>query len=163
MTQENKIADNTEGATKFGRRSTDNTGSKGDISQSKGDKLRSVFNGLGLAFILTVCVTTGRLLGQMDSNVKGIDDNKVAIKETLVVVRDLVVALNKSNVLQEQRDIQQKESDKRFEEKFDDANDKLDRINDGVQKNRESIIILQNSGGKLSLKDKTKVDFIAMR
>ena len=156
MPQEDKIADNAEDTRKFGRRSTDNPGFKGSVSQASNSNWRSVFNGLGLAFILTVCVTTGRLLGQMDSNVKEIDTAKQERKELMKQILDVVIVLKEQNV-------QQRESDKRFEEKFDDANDKLDRINDGVQKNRESIIILQNSGGKLSGRDKTKVDYLAMR
>ena len=141
-----KDADNREDITKHGRRATDDPAIKTDIPQQVRSNWYNVFNGLGLAFLLTMAVGTGKFIGQMGTNVGDIDDNKVAIKAILQQNQELIIAIKEQN-------IQQKESDKRFEEKFDDANEKLEKINDGVQKNRENIIILQN--GKMSMRDNT--------
>ena len=146
-------ANNTEDIRKHGRRKTDNQPNEEVFPSAKGSNWGNVFNGLGLAFLLTMAVATGKFLGQMGTNVDDIAENKSNIEKMLEQNQELIIALKEQN-------IQQKESDKRFEEKFDDANNKLDRINDGVQKNRESIIILQN--GKVSLKDNTVVN-VAMR
>ena len=163
---EKKIADNTENTGKYGRRATDNPSFKEDIPQTSGNNWRSIFNGLGLAFILTVCVTTGRLLGQMDSNVKNIDKHDQ--KFELVIKRlekgdlerlALLKSLEKSNEINQQRNIQQEKSDERFEGMFQDANEKLDDIKDGVFKNQKDIIILQQ---KVSVKDKLSLYDIAM-
>jgi len=150
---EPKIADNAKDTPKHGRRSTDDPKFKENMPSPVHSNWRSVFNGLGLAFILTVAVASGKLLGRVDANSVDIEEAKNERKEIIVEIRELVYALKDQN-------IQQKESGKRFEEKFDDANEKLDKINEGVQKNRENIIILQN--GKVSMRDKTSVK-VAMR
>jgi hypothetical protein len=148
-----KIADNREDTAKHGRRATDHIEDEAVLSQASSGLWNIIRNSIGVAFVLTVCVGVGRFSGQVDSNVKSIDENKVAIKEILIQNNTLLLALTAQN-------IQQKESDKRFEEKFDDANHMLNRINDGVKQNRENIIILQN--GKVSISDKTSV-YLAMR
>lgn len=156
MSEDSKSANNEKDTRIHGRRATDDPSFKASVPQTSGNNWRSVFNGLGLAFILTVCVGIGRFSHTIDANVKEIDVAKQERKELLKQIRDVVIVLKEQN-------IQQKESDKRFEEKFDDANDKLDRINDGVQKNRESIIILQNGSAKVSIRDNTAVYELAMR
>jgi len=149
---EKNIADNTEDSPKYGRRSTDYNDPEEVLPSTKSNRWSSVFNGLGLAFILTVCVAVGRFSGKVDSNVKDIDDNKVAIKEILSQNRDLIITLKEQN-------IQQKESDKRFESKFDRVIDKLNDVDDSVKDNKKDIIIMQQ---KISKIDNTGV-VLAMR
>ena len=150
---DNKIADCTEDTRKYGRRSTDNKSLEKNMPYSTGSLWGSIRNGVLTASFITALIGIGRFSYKVDTNANNIDENKQAIKELLTQNRNLIIVLKEQN-------IQQKESDKRFEQKFDDANDKLDRINDGVQKNRESIIILQN--GKVSMQDNTTVN-VAMR
>lgn len=149
-------ANNTEDTARNGRRSTDNPCTEKVLPQATNSlrfKFFSGFLSLGLiTALLTVGISVGKYSTTLDTAVKDVEDNRNSIKELLRQNQDLIIVLKEQN-------IQQKESDKRFEDKFDDANDKLDRINDGVQKNRESIIILQN--GKISMRDNTSV--IAMR
>lgn len=144
---------NTEETIRNGRRKTDGLAMEESVPHSPSGLWRSVRNGVFTAAFVTSLIAIGRFSYKVDSNVGNIAENKESIKDILKQNRELIIAIKEQN-------IQQKESDKRFEEKFDDANDKLDLINNGVQKNRESIIILQN--GKMSALDNTHVN-IAMR
>ena len=145
-------ANNTEDTPKHGRRKSDDPEFKTPVSSTRSNRWSSVFNGLGLAFILTICVAVGRFSGQVDSNVKDIDDNKIAIKEILHQNRDLIIVLKEQN-------IQQKESDRRFEDKFDRVIDQLKDVDDSVRDNKKDIIIMQQ---KISAVDNTGV-IVAMR
>ena len=156
MSKETEIANNAEDTRKHGRRASDNPDYKGDMSHKDGSLLRWLINGVTVGGVIGAIFFSGRASSTMDTALKVNDKQDLRIEQLYQQNNKLLLALTEQN-------IQQKESDRRFEEKFDDANDKLDRINDGVQKNRESIIILQNGSGKLSLKDKTKVISVAMR
>jgi len=146
-------ANNTEDSPRNGRRSTDDPSFKTDVPQQVRSNWNNVFNGLGLAFLLTMAVATGKFLGQMGTNVEDIDDNKVAIKAILQQNQELIIAIKEQN-------IQQQESDKRFESKFDDVIDKLKDVDDSVRENKKDIIIMQQ---KISKIDKLAVYQLAMR
>jgi hypothetical protein len=145
-------ASNTEDTPKHGRRTTDNPEFEAYIPPTKSNRWGSILNGLGLAFILTVCVATGGFLRQVGTNVGDIDENKQTIKEILVQNNALLVTLSEQNA-------QQKASDKRFEGMFKDVIDGLDDVDDSVRDNEKDIIIMQQ---KMSSVDNTSV-YLAMR
>ena len=161
-----KIANDTEDTSKHRRRSTDYFDSETVLPSTKSDRWSSVFNGLGLAFILGVAVTAGGFLKQVDSNVKGIDDHDK--KFEVVIARlesgdlerlSLLKSLDKSNTILEMRDEQQKKSDDRFETMFKESNDKLDDVIRGVNDNKIQIINLNKT---TMVTDNTAV-IVAMR
>jgi CRISPR/Cas system CSM-associated protein Csm2 small subunit len=145
-------ANNTEDTTKHGRRKSDDPEFKTPVSSTHSNRWSSVFNGLGLAFLLGIAVTAGGVLRQVDSNVDDIDHNKQSIKEILIQNNALLVTLAGQNA-------QQKESDKRFESMFRDVIDGLDDVDDSVRENKKDIIIMQQ---KISAVDNTGV-IVAMR
>ena len=165
MTEKN-IADNTEYTPKYGRRSTDYNDPETILPSTKSNRWSSVRDGLGLAFLLSVAVTIGAYLKQVDSNVIDITDHDK--KFEVVIARleagdlerlSLLKSLEKSNTILEMRDEQQKKSDSRFETMFKESNDKLDDVIKGVNDNKIQIINLNKT---TMANDNTSV-IVAMR
>jgi methyl-accepting chemotaxis protein len=156
----NESADNSKNSVKYGRRKTDGGNNEKDIPQPQSSLWRSIFNGIGLAFVITALIAVGRFSGQMDSTVSHITKQNENIEKILISVATLTEATkNNSESIRDNKDFlkgflgQQRESDKEFLDVIKD-------IKNGVDRNRESIIIMQQ---KVSHIDKTKVELYAMR
>ena len=159
-------ANNTEDTQKPRRRASDHQSVEGVLPSEARSRWSSVFNGIGLAFILTVCVAIGSYTGRVEANVEDIAEHDK--KFDIVVARleagdlerlSLLKSLEKSNAIQELRDQQQIKSDGRFEGMFNESNKKLDDVIRGVNDNKIQIINLNKT---TFVTDNTGV-YLAMR
>lgn len=159
-------ANNTEDTPKHGRRASDHQSTESLLPSEARSRWSSVFNGIGLAFVLTVCVAIGSYTGRVETNVTKIEEHDK--KFDIVVARleagdlerlSLLKSLEKSNAIEELRNQQQIQSDGRFEGMFNESNQKLDKVIQGVNENKVQIINLNKTS---FVTDNTGV-YLAMR
>ena len=137
---------------KHGRRATDNKQVETGVSSSSYGFRSRLFSGFVALGGVTALLAIGRASNTLDTVVRDTSNNTVTIREMLITQTELMHSINKNTEFMNRFFDQQKESDKEF----------LDVIRDiktGVDRNRESIIIMQQ---KVSKADKTGV-YIAMR
>jgi len=145
-------ADNTKDVRKYGRRATDNRPVEGGVPSSDSNMRSRLFSGFLAIGGVTALIAIGRASHTLDTVVADTASNTTVIREMLITQTELMHSINKNTEFMNRFFDQQKESDKEF----------LDVIRDikaGVDRNRESIIIMQQ---KVSKADKTDV-YIAMR
>lgn len=145
-------ADNTKDVRKYGRRATDNKRVETAVSPSYNSVRSRLFSGFLAIGGVTALIAIGRASHTLDTVVKDTAANSAVIQQMLVTQTELMHSINKNTEFMNRFFDQQKDSDKEF----------LDVIRDiktGVDRNRESIIIMQQ---KVSKADKTGV-YIAMR
>jgi len=146
-------ANNTEATREYGRRATDNRPVEGGVPSSDSNMRSRLFSGFLAIGGVTALIAIGRASHTLDTVVADSANNTATIKEMLITQTELMHSINKNTEFMNRFFDQQKESDREF----------LDVIRDiktGVDRNRESIIIMQQ---KVSESDKTSVYNVAMR
>ena len=142
-----------EDAKKHGRRASDNKQMEEGVSSSSYGFRSRLFSGFVAIGGVTALLAIGRASNTLDTVVADTASNTTTIREMLITQTELMHSINKNTEFMNRFFDQQKESDKEFLDVIRD-------IKSGVDRNRESIIIMQQ---KVSIADKTGVYNLAMR
>jgi hypothetical protein len=151
---------NTEDASRNGRRSTDDSDTKEVFSPPSGGLLRWLLNGVAVGGVIAVLFYSGRASRLLDSTVasNARQDQKIEFIITQLHTND--IEQNRLLSMLENTVIQQKRSDDEFLRELKETREKLNDIDHGVRGNREAIIIMN---GKVTSVDKTRVNYLASR